>query len=48
MKTVTVQLEDDSHEFLKSFSLEKTGKENLSSAIRILIKEKRTDIQNKK
>lgn len=41
MKTVTVQLEDESHEFLKAFSLEKTGKENLSSAIRILIKQEK-------
>lgn len=39
--TITVQLEDESHEFLKAFSLEKTGKENLSSAIRILIRQEK-------
>lgn len=42
MKTVTVQLQDDAHAFLKKFSLEKTGRENLSSAIRILINERQT------
>jgi hypothetical protein len=43
MKTVTAQLEDDQHEFLKSFSLEKTGKENINSAIRLLIKERQSN-----
>lgn len=41
--TITAQLEDEQHEFLKSFSLEKTGKENINSAIRLLIKERQSN-----
>ena len=41
MKTITVQLEDNSYEFLKKLSFERTGKSNISSAIRILINEKK-------
>ena len=39
-KTVTVQLEKEAYDFLKKFSLERSGKVNLSSGIRVLIKER--------
>lgn len=42
MKTVTVQLQKDLYDFLKEFSKEKTGMENLSSGIRILINERKS------
>lgn len=43
MKTITAQLDDKQYEFLKAFSLEKTGKENINSAIRLLINERESN-----